>query len=228
MALIRIQVLLVATLFTYSLPGFGTSVTGRNIATELTDANELLAQKKYAGAYQAYFKHAQDNELAQFSLGLMEEYDWGRPADPSAACHWFEKSAAEDIHMAQQMLGNCYQQGIHEKAQYWYIQAADNGLATGNYHLGRMLIEGKLAEPQLRKLLLQTVLSRRFEGKDLSLWRLLACIAVISNKNSTAGNCPFLPDWVRSSYCIFCQIITGLNTALTGIHLSKLCEEFGF
>jgi TPR repeat protein len=142
-------------LFT-TLSSNAADTVGRDLNAELVTANELLQQREYPRAYAELLRFADRNQLAQFSLGLIEEYGWGRPADPIAACGWFEKAAAQDIPMAQQMLGDCYQQGIHAPASFtqaelWYTRAVGNGLVTGNFKLGRMLIDGELTEPQLRR-----------------------------------------------------------------------------
>lgn len=127
-----------------------------DLNAELAQANRLLQAQEYDGAYAEYSKYAHDNPLAQFSLGLIEQYGWGRPANPAAACRWFDGASKGNIPMAQQMLADCYRLGTHapasfSKAQQWYRKAAENGLATANYWWGRMLIEGQPGEKNLRK-----------------------------------------------------------------------------
>jgi TPR repeat protein len=86
----------------------------------------------------------------------MELYGWGRDINPPAACEWFEKSAAEDIPMAQELLGDCYRDGLHHPANFelaksWYLKAVGNGLPTSYCKLGKIYIAGEIVEKNLRK-----------------------------------------------------------------------------
>jgi len=127
-----------------------------DINEELRLANELMSQKRYQQAYQETLKFSDNNQLAQFYLGIMELYGWGREANHIAACEWFEKSALKDIPMAQELLADCYRDGSHKPANFelakqWYLRAVANGLPTASFKLGKVYIEGILVEKNQRK-----------------------------------------------------------------------------
>ena len=137
-------------------------VTANDVTTkgdlnkELNVANKLMAEEKYEEAYQELIKYAEYNQLAQFNLGVMALNGWGGEANHPSACEWFEKSAQEDIPMAQELLGNCYRDGIHKNASFdmakkWYLRAVDNGLPTSYCNLGKIYFEGKLVKKNQRK-----------------------------------------------------------------------------
>jgi TPR repeat protein len=138
------------------LANIGELAARGDLHAELGDANQLLAEEKYGQAYNEFLKYSEYNQLAQFSLGLFELYGWGRQVDRVAACNWFEPSAAEDVPMAQELLGDCYRHGIHkpasfDRAKHWYTRAVGNGLPQGNCKLGKIYLGGTLVEKDVRK-----------------------------------------------------------------------------
>jgi len=129
---------------------------GRDLSAELAAADALLQAGDYDRAFAEYSRFAADNPLAQFNLGLIEYYGWGRAVDRVAACHHFEEAGAGEIPMAQQLLADCYRLGVHAPASFavaeqWYRRAAENGLPTANYWWGRMLIDGTAGNRDLRE-----------------------------------------------------------------------------
>ena len=145
--------LLIAAIFWTSLP---VAAAGRDLGKELASADALLQAQDFDRAFQEYSQYTRHNPLAQFNLGLIEQHGWGRPANPVAACRWFEGASAGNIPMAQQMLADCYRLGVHAPANFslaenWYRRAADNGLPTANYWWGRMLIDAKFGRQDLRQ-----------------------------------------------------------------------------
>lgn len=130
--------------------------SGRDLSAELATADALLESRDYDLAFAEYSKFADHNPLAQFNLGLIEYYGWGRPLNQVAACRHFESASAGDIPMAQQLLADCYRLGVHAPASFsaaeqWYRRAAENGLPTANYWWGRMLIDGTVGTRDLRE-----------------------------------------------------------------------------
>lgn len=126
---------------------FAVFAVGRDLSAELAAADALLQAGHYERAFAEYSRFARDNPLAQFNLGLFEYNGWGRHVDQVAACNHFEAASAGEIPMAQQLLADCYRQGVHAPAsftaaQQWYRRAVENGLPTANYWWGRMLIDG--------------------------------------------------------------------------------------
>jgi TPR repeat protein len=123
-----------------------------NLRAELAQANRALAAQDYPTAYRAYARHAASNPLAQFNLGLMEQHGWGRPANPSAACAWFDKAARKNIPAAQQLLGDCYALGQGRAvdgpaALQWYAKAAAAGVAAADCSAGELYLAGTVVPP---------------------------------------------------------------------------------
>jgi TPR repeat protein len=121
---------------------------GRDLAGELRSAQEALAAGDYARAYAAYLSHAEDNPLAQFTLGLFHQNGWGRPADPAEACRWQERAAEGGIPAAQQMLADCLRHGVHRPADpagaaHWYERAAASGILTASCSLADLYMAGE-------------------------------------------------------------------------------------
>lgn len=130
--------------------------TVNNLRADLVQAEHALAAKDYPTAYRAYARHAAANPLAQFTLGLFEQQGWGRPADPVAACAWFDKAAQKHIPAAQQFLGDCLAQGIGRAvdgpaAVQWYRKAAASGIAYAHCSAGDLYIAGKVVPRDVRQ-----------------------------------------------------------------------------
>ena len=120
-----------------------------DLRAELAPAERALAAQDYPAAYRAYARHAGRNPLAQFTLGLFEQQGWGRPANPAAACAWFDKAAQRHIPAAQQFLGDCLAQGIGRAvdgpvALQWYAKAAAAGIAAAGCSAGELYLAGKV------------------------------------------------------------------------------------
>ncbi len=103
-----------------------------NPAAGLRAAQQALNAGDFASAYDEYARLAEENPLAQFSLGLFHREGWGRPVDQAAACRWFEKAAVNGVPAAQHFLGDCLAAGIHRPADIpaalaWYDKAAAAG-----------------------------------------------------------------------------------------------------
>lgn len=120
---------------------------GKRPDLELQPAQLALAAGDYKSAYGLFSRHATHNPLAQFTLGLFYRNGWGRPADPAAACGWFNKAAHNNIPAAQQFFGDCLAKGIGqpadaEAALTWYRKAAANGIAYALCSAGDLYIKG--------------------------------------------------------------------------------------
>ncbi len=129
-------------------PVAGAAPEGRDLAAELSSAQSALAAGDYARAYATYLSHADDNPLAQFTLGLFHQNGWGRPADPAEACRWEERAAQGGIPAAQQMLAECLRHGVHRPADpagaaHWYQQAASSGIVTASCSLAELYMVGE-------------------------------------------------------------------------------------
>ena len=126
------------------------------LSGELKAAQTALAAGDYPKAYALYLDHAGDNPLAQFSLGLLDQYGWGRPVDRVAACRWQEQAAKGGIPAAQQALADCLRQGIHRPADaaaaaHWYEEAARSGILYALCSLGEMTLRGEGVAKDPRK-----------------------------------------------------------------------------
>lgn len=123
-----------------------------NLRAGLAQADRALAAQDYPAAYRAYARHAARNPLAQFNLGLLEQRGWGRPANPVAACAWFDKAARKSIPAAQQFLGDCYALGVGRAidgpaALQWYAKAAASGVAAADCAAGELYLAGTVVPP---------------------------------------------------------------------------------
>ncbi|WP_332878498.1 tetratricopeptide repeat protein [Massilia sp. S19_KUP03_FR1] len=121
----------------------------RDLRPALMQAERALATHNYAQAYRAYKRHATTNPLAQFNLGLFEQQGWGRPADPVAACAWFDQAAHGHIPAAQQFLGDCLARGVGRAidgaaAVAWYRKAAAAGIAYADCAAGELYLDGAI------------------------------------------------------------------------------------
>ena len=115
----------------------------------LAHAQQVLAAGDYARAYPAFERLAAGSPLAQFTLGLFEHEGWGRPANPAAACAWFDKAARKNIPAAQQYLGDCFARGIGravdgQAALQWYRSAGSAGIPFALCSAGELYIAGTI------------------------------------------------------------------------------------
>lgn len=132
------------------------ALAGKRLDAELQPAQQALAKRDYKKAYALYARHGAKNPLAQFTLGLFYREGWGRPADPAAACGWFEKAAHQGIPTAQQFFGDCLADGSGrtadgKAAEGWYRKAASNGIAYALCSAGGLYIEGKAVDKDVRR-----------------------------------------------------------------------------
>jgi microcystin-dependent protein len=140
---------------------------------DLVQAGRALAVQDYPRAWQAYRRHAASNALAQFHLGLFEQQGWGRPANPVAACAWFDKAAHGGIPAAQQFLGDCLAAGIGRPvdgpgALQWYRAAASSGIAWAGCAAGQLHLAGQIVQPSRSALAVNRIAdinSTRFDGR---------------------------------------------------------------
>lgn len=113
----------------------------------LDAAQSALASGEVRRAYTLYMRHARSNPLAQFVIGQFHQNGWGRPADPVAACGWFEKAARQGIPTAAHLWGDCLAHGIGRapdvpEALAWYDRAAAHGHLLSLCTAGDRLIRG--------------------------------------------------------------------------------------
>lgn len=125
-------------------------------AAELQAAQQALAAGDYPKAYARYSRHAAKNPLAQFTLGLFHQNGWGRPADESAACRWFEKSARKRTPAAQHFLGDCLVKGTHRAAdpaaaRELYLDAAAGGHLISLCSAADLYIKGQGVEKDAKR-----------------------------------------------------------------------------
>lgn len=117
-------------------------------AQDLDAAYKALAAQQYPKAYDLFLASAEQNPLAQFSLGMFYREGWGRPSDPVKACTWFEKSAQRHIPAAEHFLGDCLAEGIGRTADIpaaiqWYEKATSHGHLISQCAIADFYIQGK-------------------------------------------------------------------------------------
>lgn len=141
----RLSFFLLASLL---LVGNACAAQPRDWARELEPAQAAQAAGNYRAAYALYHRRAGTNPLAQFVLGMFHQNGWGRPADPVAACGWFEKAAQKHIPAAEHYWGDCLAQGIGRAADIpaaltWYDKAASHGHLISACSAADYYIQGK-------------------------------------------------------------------------------------
>ena len=90
----------------------------------------------------------QENDQAEFALGVVYEYGIGVVADIKHAEDWYTKAAGRGHIKAQSKLANLYAAGNklrkdYQQAVYWWSKAAEQGDALSQYHLGFAYQHGK-------------------------------------------------------------------------------------
>ena len=94
----------------------------------------------------------QNDNDAQYNLGMRYQYGNGVEKSRSKAHRWLNKSAESGNPRAQYALSMFYQQFARnqagaKKALLWLKRAADQGLADAQYSLGMMFKNGSLVYP---------------------------------------------------------------------------------
>lgn len=128
----------------------------RDLRQPLEQAQAALTARDYVKAHRLYTRHAADNPLAQFTLGMFEREGWGRAPNPVAACTWFDKAAMKGIPAAQQFMGDCLAQGIGRTvdgpaAVAWYRKAAEAGIAGALCSAGDLYLAGAIVPKDVRQ-----------------------------------------------------------------------------
>lgn len=148
-------VILIGFITCFSMYTAASAVASNTLNSSLESAQKMLAEGDYTNAYQQFLLHADNNGLAQFNLGLMEQQGWGRTANAEAACHWFEKSAIKQVPAAQQFWGDCLAKGIGQQANgqaavVWYKKAAHSGIAYALCSAGHLYITAQGVEKSIQ------------------------------------------------------------------------------
>ncbi len=118
-------------------------------AKPLKKAQDLLNNKEYKAALQAFETHAElGNGLAQFNVALFYDSGWGVDKQRATACVWYYKAAQSNMPGAMQQLGRCYQQGTgleqdKNQALFWYKKAYEQGVHGAYCEAGMLLLENE-------------------------------------------------------------------------------------
>ena len=187
--LVFTQVFTQVVIMTLLLAG---QAAARDLRADLVSADQALAAGDYGAAYAAYASHAERNPLAQFNLGLIEQQGWGRPADPVAACTWFDRAAHGHIPAAQQFLGDCLAHGLGRAvdgpaAVAWYRQAAASGVAVADCAAGELYLRGAIV-PRDERLGL-ALCTRAAQGESVP------AMLTLANFTRNTGNLPLARYW---------------------------------
>ena len=89
-----------------------------------------------------------ENDQAEFALGVVYEFGMGVAADINHAEDWYTKAAHHGHVRAQSKLADLYALGNklrkdYKQAVYWWSKAAEQGDALSQYHLGFAYQHGK-------------------------------------------------------------------------------------
>lgn len=132
------------------------AVAANHSNPELETAQKAMSSGDYSTAYEQFLLLSENNGLAQFSLGLIEQQGWGRAENPEAACHWFEKAASKKVPAAQQFWGDCLAKGIGRPvdghaAVDFYKKAAESGIPYALCSAGHLYITGQGVEKNIQQ-----------------------------------------------------------------------------
>ena len=144
-------------LFAILLPATHSAAT--DLATELKEAQQILAQGDYDKAYPLYLEQGEkhNNPLAQFTLGLFHKFAWGSlKHDDAQACAWFERSAEGAIPTGTHFFAKCLDQGIGRpadpaEAAAYYLRASELGHFMSLCSLADLYMEGRGVEKNPQK-----------------------------------------------------------------------------
>lgn len=134
------------------LPLFSAAAVAQavDLAADLGSAQEALAAGNYVAAYSQYRRvaEAENNPLAQYTVGLFYQLGWGRPVDEMEACRWFAQAAEGDIPGALLAHADCLRYGKNGEASPadaagYYQKAADEGLPTALCSLAELYMAGE-------------------------------------------------------------------------------------
>lgn len=114
------------------------------------EKEELTFEKAYSE--QLLRTANENNQLAQYYLGLVMENGYGITANASQAVEWYRKAAEQGLDSAQVNLAICYLNGIgvtknKKEAKRWLQKAAEKGNSDAMYNLGGIFhTEGNKSE----------------------------------------------------------------------------------
>jgi len=126
----------------------GDSVGQYNVGRICAQGEEGRSQPDYHCAIKWFYLSAsQDNQDAQYALGMLYFGGVGVPKNYDLVRKWIEKSALNGSARAQAMLGTIYQEGIglgrsYKLATFWFRRAANQNLATAQFQLGLQYLHG--------------------------------------------------------------------------------------
>ncbi len=123
------------------------------VAPNQQQGYDAYRSKDYARAYSLLMPQAAAGDAqAQFTIGMMHRYGYGRPADTKEAMRWFHMAAEKDYSPAQYNLGSMYGTDPavsrdYDSALYWLNRAHTNGNAGAKALLDQVQAQ-KLAQEQ--------------------------------------------------------------------------------
>lgn len=114
---------------------------------------DAYRNKDYARAHSLLMPQAEAGDAqAQFTIGMMHRYGYGRPADPKEAVRWFRMAADKHYSPAEYNLGSMYGTDPaisrdYDAAVYWLNRAHSHGNAGAKALLDQVQAQ-KLAQEQ--------------------------------------------------------------------------------
>ncbi len=113
----------------------------------------INVKKDYKKAIEQYRKAAmQGHTKAQFNLAYMYFDARGTEKNHNEALKWFLKAGEAKDGKAELYLGLIYKEkNNHQKAFYWYTEAAKEGYPKAQYELAKMYYAGKGCKRDLKK-----------------------------------------------------------------------------
>lgn len=120
----------------------------------LQQAYDAYRNKDYVRAFNLLRPYAEAGDAqAQFTLGTLYRYGYGRPADPKEALRWFRMAAEKNHSQAEYNLGSMYGTDAavprdYDAAVYWLNRAQTHGNAGAKTLLDQVLAQKRAQEQQ--------------------------------------------------------------------------------
>lgn len=120
----------------------------------LQQAYDAYRNKDYVRAFTLLRPYAEAGDSqAQFTVGMLYRYGYGRPADPKESIRWFRMAAEKNHSQAEYNLGSMYGTDAavprdYDAAVYWLNRAQAHGNAGAKSLLDQVLAQKRAQEQQ--------------------------------------------------------------------------------
>lgn len=168
--------------------------------TGLQQAYDAYRNKDYVRAFNLLRPYAEAGDAqAQFTVGMLYRYGYGRPADPKESLRWFRMAAEKNHSQAEYNLGSMYGTDAavprdYEAAVYWLNRAQSHGNVGAKELLDQVLTQKRAQEQQARASAPAVVEAGRIVVRPDPLEDVAACVR---NTPSTCTSAE-IESWTQS------------------------------